>query len=107
MSYRKVYFVSPIFILFLSLSAMADITLNAGADLNMTGSAGSTIIFSDGTIQSTAATGGTIPDGHGGTSNFVTSTDAFVGGGNSNAASADKYLRGTPFFDATRIWESS
>ena len=36
-------------LLSLSVSAMADITLNAGADIDMTGSTGSTIIFDDGT----------------------------------------------------------
>jgi hypothetical protein len=34
-----------------------------------------------------AATGGTIPAGHGGTGNTVSGTDAFVGGGNNNEAS--------------------
>ena len=35
-----------------------DITLNNGADINMNGSPGSTIIFPDGTIQSTATVAG-------------------------------------------------
>ncbi len=43
MFYRKVYFVSPIFILFVSLSAMADSTLSNGADINMNGSLGSIV----------------------------------------------------------------
>jgi hypothetical protein len=37
---------------------MADITMTNGADINMTDSDGSTIIFPDGTIQSTAAVAG-------------------------------------------------
>ncbi|HIA48739.1 MAG TPA: hypothetical protein EYN96_12425 [Candidatus Hydrogenedentes bacterium] len=38
------------------LPASAQLNLKNGADLNMNGSSGSTIIFSDGTIQSTAST---------------------------------------------------
>jgi hypothetical protein len=87
MSYRNSLVLIPALSFVLSVSAMADITLNNGADINMNGSAGSTIIFFDGTIQSTAATAGTIPDGHGGTGNTVTGSNAFVGGGSINTAS--------------------
>ena len=87
MSYRSSLVLIPALSFVLSMSAIADITLNAGADINMTGSPGSTIIFPDGSVQSTAATGGTIPAGHGGTGNTVSGTDAFVGGGSNNTAS--------------------
>ena len=52
------YYLSLAVLLSLSVSATADITLNNGADINMTGSPGSTIIFPDGTIQSTATVAG-------------------------------------------------
>ena len=59
-------------ILSLSVSAMADITLTNGADLDMNGSAGSTIIFQDGSVLSTAtgqgADGATGPKGGEGSS---------------------------------------
>ena len=74
-------------ILSLSVSAMADITLTNGADLDMNGSAGSTIIFQDGSMQNTSSSTNPIPAGHGGTGNTVSGTDAFVGGGNNNTAS--------------------
>ena len=45
-------------LLSLSVSAVADITMTNGADLDMDGSVGSTIIFPDGTSQSTATVAG-------------------------------------------------
>ena len=48
------YYLSLAVLLSLSVSAVADINMTNGADINMTGSGGSTIIFPDGTIQSTA-----------------------------------------------------
>ena len=77
-------------ILSLSVSAMADITLTNGADLDMNGSAGSTIIFQDGSTQNTSSSTNPIPAGHGGTNNTVTGTDAFVGGGFGNTASGSR-----------------
>jgi len=89
------------------VSAVADIILTNGADLNMNGSAGSTVIFPDRTVQSTATVAGpqgdtgpagpqgpagsdaAVPTGHGGTGNTVTGTDSFVGGGQSNQATDD------------------
>ena len=76
-------------ILSLSVSAMADITLTNGADLDMNGSAGSTIIFQDGSTQNTSSSTNPIPAGHGGTGNTVTGAEAFVGGGSSNDASGN------------------
>ena len=58
MSYRSSLVLIPALSFVLSMSAMADITLNNGADINMTGSPGSTIIFPDSTIQSTATIAG-------------------------------------------------
>ena len=55
---RRYHLCLPAVLLSLSVSAVADIILTNGADLNMNGSAGSTIIFSDGTIQSTATVAG-------------------------------------------------
>jgi len=116
MSYRSSLFLIPALSFVLSVSAMADITLNNGADINMTGSPGSTIIFPDGTIQSTATVAdpagadgsdgapgsdgadgadgadgsdAAVPTGHGGTGNIVSGTDSFVGGGYANIASHD------------------
>ncbi|MFP6584006.1 MAG: tail fiber domain-containing protein [Candidatus Hydrogenedentota bacterium] len=77
----------PAVLLSLSVSAMADIILTNGADLNMNTSVGSTIIFWDGTVQSTAS--GLAPADHGGTNASVTGTDAFVGGGIDNTANND------------------
>ena len=119
MSYRSSLVLIPALSFVLSVSAIADITLNNGADIDMTGSPGSTIIFEDGTVLSTAsgtgadgangadgATGpagpqgptgsagadgsdAAVPAGHGGTNNTVTGTDAFVGGGDTNTASGN------------------
>ena len=113
MSYRSSLVLIPALSFVLSVSAMADITLNNGADINMNDE-GSTIIFPDGTIQSTATVAGpqgdpgadgaqgdtgpagadgidgsdaVVPAGHGGTGNTVSGTDAFVGGGINNTAS--------------------
>ena len=87
-----------------SLSATAQLTLKNGSDIDMTGSAGSTIVFPDGTVLSTAsgqgadgATGpagadgsdANVPTGHGGTSNSVSGADSFIGGGNGNAVYDD------------------
>jgi hypothetical protein len=119
MSYRSSLFLIPALSFVLSVSAIADITLNNGADINMTGSPGSTIIFPDGTIQSTATVAGpagadgsdgapgsdgaagadgadgadgsdaAVPTGHGGTGNTVSGTDSFVGGGYTNIVTDD------------------
>ena len=45
----------PVLFLCLSMSAVGEITLNNGADLDMRGSTGSTIIFPDGTVLSTGS----------------------------------------------------
>jgi hypothetical protein len=54
MSYRSSLFLIPALSFVLSVSAMADITMTNGADLDMNGSEENTIIFPDGTIQRTA-----------------------------------------------------
>ena len=94
----------PVMFLCLSMSAVGDITMTNGADLDMNGSTGSTVIFPDGTVLSTASGSGAdgapgadgadgsdaaVPTGHGGTGNTVTGTDSFVGGGANNQASGD------------------
>ena len=40
----------PVMFLCLSMSAVGDITMTNGADLDMNGSTGSTVIFPDGTV---------------------------------------------------------
>ena len=119
MSYRSSLVLIPALSFVLSVSAIADITLNNGADINMNGSPGSTIIFPDGTIQSTATvadpagadgsdgapgsdgadgvdgTDGSdaaVPTGHGGTGNTVSGTDAFVGGGYRNTCASQIFV---------------
>ena len=98
MSYRSSLFLIPALSFVLSVSAIADITLNNGADINMNGSPGSTIIFPDSTVLSTASGMGAdgadgsdaaVPTGHGGTGNTVTGSYAFVGGGYTNTADGD------------------
>ena len=61
MSYRSTLVLIPALSFVLSVSAMADLTMTNGADINMNGSTGSTIIFPDGTVLSTAS--GTGADG--------------------------------------------
>ncbi len=61
MSYRSTLVLIPALSFVLSVSAMADINMTNGADINMNGSTGSTIIFPDGTVLSTAS--GTGADG--------------------------------------------
>ena len=75
-------------VLIAPLTAFADISLKNGSDLNMNGSAGSVIKFSDGSVQNTAASN-SVPDGHGGVNSTVSGTNAFVGGGINNTASAN------------------
>ncbi len=87
-------------LLCLPLLASAQLTVQNGADIDMTGSTGSVIVFPDGTQQSTAQIAGpegqagadgsdaNVPAGHGGTGNTVSGTYAFVGGGGANTASA-------------------
>ena len=54
MLYRILCYSFSTVLLSFSLSATADLALKNGADISMTGSPGSTIIFSDGSILSTA-----------------------------------------------------
>ncbi len=74
-------------VLFLSLPASAQLNITNGANIDMTGSTGSVIIFPDATTLGTAPTGSSAPADHGGTGNTVSGTNAFVGGGASNTAS--------------------
>ncbi len=66
----------------LALPATAQIVVQNGLDIDMTGSTGSKIVFPDGTNMGSAA--GVAPADHGGTSNTVSGTDSFVGGGSFN-----------------------
>ena len=68
-----------IVIIGMTLPATAQLTLKNGTDIDMNGSAGSKIIFPDGSSQSTAA--GIAPADHGGTDNSVGGTGSFIGGG--------------------------
>ena len=52
---RRYHLSLPAVLLSLSVPAVADIILTNGADLNMNGSTGSTVIFPDGTVLSTAS----------------------------------------------------
>ena len=96
MSYRCFQLVAPAFLVLTSLPSLADVMLKNGADINMNGSVGSTIIFSDGTVRDTAQVQGpkgdkgdtvdpgpagaddadgsdaNVPTGHEGTNNTVT-----------------------------------
>ena len=80
------YFLSLILVGCLgAFSAAAQLVLDNGADIDMTGSVGSQIIFPDGTTIGSASEV-SIPDGHGGTNNTVSGTNAYVGGGGYNVA---------------------
>lgn len=70
----------------LSSLSGAQLVLKNGVDIDMSGSAGSQIIFPDGTAMDSASAA-VVPDGHGGMDNAVIGTNAFIGGGSNNSAS--------------------
>ncbi len=94
-------------VLLLSLPASAQLNITNGANIDMSGSTGSVIIFPDATQQSTAQVAGppgadgspgadgadgtdaAVPAGHGGLANTVSGNYPFVGGGYVNTASGD------------------
>lgn len=69
----------------LAANGSTQLHLTGGADIDMTGSTGSQIIFPDGTMLDSAANVD-VPQGHGGRDNTLLGTDAYIGGGRFNQA---------------------